>query len=273
MKNENKSWMKYLTIVILILAVTMSGCEKDNDPVAPDLPPLSTLVMDLTEFVDQKSMPVDNGAKAVVSNWGHAAGNVVFWNTVLTVNLIVPVASFYEAFNHEGIYEGNNEWVWSYNFMAGGASYKAELHGFLQTDTILWKMYISKENVFQNFLWYSGTHNLQRTAGQWILYKSPESQISYLQIDWTRSATDDTGNIKYEIIDDGDDNYESYIDYGRTNGTPFDRYYDIYLSQIQNLVEIEWSKTTKEGRVKDYYFFEDMLWHCWDNLGQNTDCN
>ena len=134
-------------------------------------------------------------------------------------------------------------------------------------------MYISKENVFEDFLWYSGTHNLLRTAGQWILNGSSENPVSYLQIDWTRSATDDTGNIKYEIINDGDDNFESYIHYGRTNDVPFDRFYDIYLSQIQNLVEIEWSKNTKEGRVKDYYFFEDMLWHCWDNMLQNTDCN
>ncbi len=270
---KEKKWFVYMTIPVLILPLVFNSCEKDNDPDAPDLPPASTFVMDLSDFISKKSMGDTEEAKGpVFTNWEWAAANVLVWNTVLTVNLIVPVASFYEAFDHEGIYEGNNEWAWSYNFMAGGVSHKAELHGYLTADEVLWEMYISKEDVFTDFLWYSGSHDLLRTEGQWILNGSPDSPTTYLQIDWTRSETDDSADIKYTIIASGSAENESYIHYGRTNELPLDRFYDIYIASTQNLVEIEWSKTTKEGRVKDYYRFEDGLWHCWDSSFQDVVC-
>ncbi len=271
---KKRKWLTYITLPIFLFPLVFNNsCEKDNDPDAPDLPPASTFVMDLSKFPSTKSMNVPSDPKGLVAtNWGWAATNILVWNTVLTVNLIVPVASFYEAFNHEGIYEGNNEWVWSYNFMAGGVAHKAELHGFLTEDAVLWEMYISKENVFTDFLWYTGSHDLMRTTGQWILNGSPDNPTSYLQIDWTRSENDDSADIKYTIIAPGSEEYDSYIFYGRTNELPLDLFYDIYIASIQNLVEIEWSTTTKEGRVKDYYHFEDALWHCWDSSLQDVDC-
>jgi len=273
MMMKKKKWLTYITLPILIFPLVFNSCEKDNDPDAPDLPPVSTFILDLSDFINKKSMDATADTKGLVAtNWGWAASNVLVWNAVLTVNLIVPVASFYEAFNHEGIYEGNNEWVWSYNFMAGGVSHKAELHGFLTADAVLWEMYISKEDVFTDFLWYSGSHDLLRTVGQWILNGSPDNPIAYLQIDWTRSETDDSADIKYMIITPGADENGSYISYGRTNEVPLDRFYDIYIASTQNLVEIEWSKTTKEGRVKDYAHYQDALWHCWNSSLQDVVC-
>ena len=274
MKTENKIWLKYTTLAILLFAVAFSGCEKDNDPKAPDLPPIGTFVMDFNDFIGSKSVSGAEDAKGpATANWGWAASNVLVWNTVLTINLIVPVASFYEAFDHKGIYEGDNEWSWTYNFMAGGVSHKAELHGTLTETQVLWEMYISKENVFTDFPWYSGSHNILRTEGQWVLNGSPEAPAAYLQIDWTRGENDNSADIKYMNIVAGSNYYESYIEYGRTNEVPLDLFYDIYDSSIQNLVEIEWSESTKEGRVKDAEHFYDMLWHCWDNVLQDTDCN
>ena len=270
---KKKKWLVLMILPLLILPLLFNGCEKDNEPDAPNLPPVSTFVMDLSDFVGKKSMDASADAKGLVAtNWGWAASNVLVWNTVLTVNLIVPVASFYEAFNHEGIYEGDNEWVWSYNFMAGGVSHKAELHGFLTEDAVLWEMYISRDGAFTDFLWYSGSHDLLRTEGQWILNGSPDSQSNYLQIDWTRSETDDSADVKYTLIASGAAEYGSYIFYGRTNDLPLDRFYDIYIASTQNLVEIEWSKTTKEGRIKDYTHFQDGLWHCWDSSLQDVAC-
>lgn len=267
MKKEKISWLRYFTMIILLMAISFSGCEKDNDPDAPNLPPIATFVIDFSDFVDSKS-----AKELVVTNWGHAATQVLTWNVVLTVNLIVPVASFYEAFNHEGVYEGSNEWIWSYNFMANGVSHKAELHGTLTETQVLWEMYISKENVFTDFLWYSGSHNILRTEGQWILNGSPDAPAPYLQIDWTRGENDNSANVKYKNILSGNDYYESYIYYARTDDVDYDRYYHIYDSFNQNLVEIEWNVTSKAGRVKDPAYFENTLWHCWDNMLQNTDC-
>jgi hypothetical protein len=274
MKLERKLWLRYFTAILVLCAVSFSGCEKDNDPDAPDLPPLETFVLDFSDFMDSKSGELTKSAELpVYTNWGWAASHVVVWNTVLTVNLIVPVASFIEAFNHEGIYEGNNEWVWTYNFLAGGISHKAELHGTLTETQVLWEMYISKENVFTDFLWYSGSHNILRTEGQWILYGSPEEPAQYLQIDWTRGATDNTATVNYMNIVNGSDFYGSYIYYERSNDVDYDRFYGVYDASVQNLVEIEWNYTTKAGRVKDPVHYEDTDWHCWDNMLQDIICN
>lgn len=276
MKKKNTAWIKYVTVFILIFPLVFIGCEKDDDPKAPDLPPATTFIMDFTDFGggQPKHMVLpstaNSGDLSTAVNWGWAASNVLVWNTVLFVNLAVPVASFYEAFNHEGVYQGDNEWIWAYNFMGG--TYKAELHGTLTTTQVEWEMYISKEDVYTDFLWYSGASNLTLTEGQWLLNGNPDDPYPYLQIDWTRSADDESADIKYKNVISGNDYYDSYIYFGRTNETTLDLFYDIYNSLSQNLINIEWNQTTKEGRIKDSEHFGDELWHCWDASLQDTVC-
>ena len=277
MENKKNTCIKFTALSVFIFTLLFTGCEKDDDPKAPDLPPVVTFIMDFTDFGggQQKHMALPSTVKSsdasTAVNWGWAASNVLVWNTVLFVNLAVPVASFYEAFNHEGVYQGDNEWTWAYNFMGG--TYEAELHGILSENQVEWEMYISKEDVYSDFLWYSGTSNLTLTEGQWLLNRNPDDPNPYLQIDWTRSVDDESADIKYKNVMSGNDYYDSYIYYGRNDGTTYDLFYDIYNSLSQNLINIEWNQTTKEGRVKDSEHFGDELWHCWDASLQDTVCD
>lgn len=262
-----------LVLTIIFTLFTTTRCTKDETPApkpAPELPPTYTMAMNFSDFSDVDT----NTYKSTYSynNWGWAAGNVLVWNAVLTVTLVVPVASFYEAFNHEAVYDPDSDsWTWSYNFMAGGAVHLAELHASLVTEGVKWDMYISKNNAFSHFLWYTGISNYQNAEGYWMMYNNPADPKEFLRIDWERDIPNNTAQIKYTNIIPDNEGYGSYIFYGHS-GDPMDAFYDIYKSNLNDTINIQWSRTDKYGRVKDPLHFGDTDWRCWDEMLMNTDC-
>lgn len=268
MKNIKTS----LYFLPLLLIFTMLACSDEN-PVpqpAPDIPLKSTMVMDFDDFTGQ-----DTTGKSTVSyqHWGRAAAHVWVWNTAITINLVVPVASFHEAFNHEAVYDpGTETWTWSYNFWAAGAIHLAKLQAQLISEGVEWKMFISKTNAFTDFLWYSGVSNIDYTSGYWELKSNPQDPTDFLLIEWNRNPQNETADIKYtNVIPEGDGN-GSYIFYG-TDVNPANAFYNLYGSQEDNLVNIEWDRDNKDGRIKDEVFFGDTDWRCWDTDLLDADCN
>jgi hypothetical protein len=247
MKTIKNLGLKSVLILLAFLLIT-TGCKKKDEP-APNLPPQSSFVMDFSDF----SNPGDTlGAREVntYQNWGYSYANVVVWQTILTVGLAVPVASFVESFNHEAVYHPDQDnWTWSYNVTVGMAVYEAQLTGYLETDSVVWEMRITKGTDFADFLWYYGKSALNETGGYWILQENPLNPNSLLQIDWHKYA-DGTANISYTNIRPGDPQNGGYIFYG-TALTDFDRFYHIYNKGADNLTEIEWSSVIKNGHVKD----------------------
>ncbi|OQX78371.1 MAG: hypothetical protein B6D61_05745, partial [Bacteroidetes bacterium 4484_249] len=197
-------------------------------------------------------------------NWGWAATNVTVWNAVITLTLAVPIAAFYESFNHEGVYDpATDSWVWSYNFNAGGI-YLAELHASLVAGGVKWEMYISKNNTYNDFLWYSGITNLNNTAATWELNHKPEDPTPFVLIEWERDIQNENANIKYtNVIPNGSEN-GGYITYGIENDSILDAFYQIYNKGQDNITDIKWNRTTKNGQVRDEKHFGDFEWKCWD---------
>ena len=104
--------------IFTLLIFLFTACTKEDKP-APAIPPANSLIMDFTKF------PADEGKTteeaATKANFGYAAVNVGWWNTVLVVNLAIPVAAFLESFNHDAVYDvATEKWTWSYNFNAAG---------------------------------------------------------------------------------------------------------------------------------------------------------
>ena len=147
----------------------------------------------------------------------------------------------------------------------------ASLHGIV-TDSVTWEMYITKEGEFEDFLWYFGKCDFLATGGYWILHKNPTNDVPLLQIDWERNYLDSTGSIKYTNVEPGGAENGGYIHYGLTLDEPYNAYYDIYNKGQDNLVEIEWNKLTKDGRVKNQQWFKDTEWHCWRPDLKNIIC-
>jgi hypothetical protein len=161
-----------------------------------------------------------------------------------------------------------NSWKWSYAVMVKSVTYTAELHADVSGTDVTWKMYISQQGGFSNFLWFKGTSDILRTHGNWTLYLGPLTNAEFLSIDWNHDWANNTGDIKYTNILSGSEGMDDYIHYGITEDSPFNVFYNIYDKSEDNLVEINYSTETKEGSI--YY---NDAWHCWDSSLADIDCS
>jgi hypothetical protein len=274
MSMQKSSMFHYFKFAIscLIILSLMTGCEKDKvtEPEAepPMIPPLSSFLMDFTDFISEGSAAKTQHDQAVLTknNWGWAALNVAVWNSLITLGLAVPVAAYANSFNDSqpDLLE-DGTFVWIQEYTTQGKTYTAKLHGKLVGVTVQWKMYVSEEDGYQDFLWYTGESDLYANEGFWILNKSPSEPVSLLNITWHHNPESETGDIKYTNIEPGGPENGGYIFYGINNGSPYDAFYDVYNMGKDNHTLIEWNRTTREGRVKDMLHFGDDEWHLWDS--------
>ena len=267
-----KTIKRFLYYSLFIAGLLLISCEETGDEdEAPELPPESSFVMEVSDFVNNnKSLQVDTTKQ---NHFGVAVIQVGFWNLVLTVGMAIPVISFLESFKHEPVREDVGWWIWSYDFNAGGIKHTCELHGKV-ADSVTWEMYVSKTGFFEDFKWYWGRGDILGTGGYWILQESAENQVDLLQIKWERNPIDTTGSLRYMNIKDGDKEEGGYIHYGKTNDLPFDAYYHIYNKGADNLTIIEWNTDDLSGRIiNPNAFWGSEDWHCWDTLQYNIECD
>jgi len=252
-------------IVLSAGMIAITGCKKDDKAkAAPAIPPQAGFVMNFSDFSNANDTLKSALQTDSYLNWGYSYLNVAVWNTMLTVGLAVPVASYLEAFKHEAVYHPDqNNWTWSYNFNVGFTAYEAVLTGAVVSDSTSWEMKITKAGAYTDFLWYRGKAAGNQSGGYWILIESPEKSNNLLRIDWNK-FNDGTADIRYTDIRPDNAENGSYIYYGTTLSS-FDRFYTIYHKNLNNLTTIEWSAASHNGHVKDPGHFKDTAWHCWDN--------
>ncbi len=278
--------LSYVLVMIFALA-SLQSCVKEKDPVIdngvqPELPPIESFVMPFNGFEDADTTGLtpgnDEGATVrttTFDNWFYSVTNVIVWNTIIAVNTAIPVASFREAFNHNPTPQGSGVWLWAYSVTGDdGATYEAKLYGeVLAIGEVQWDMYISKVGGFTDVNWYSGITSNNGETANWTLNHKPNNPEAFLQIDYTNN----TGNgaaIRYTNIIPSNPGMGSYIEFRRTNdpAVNFNRAYDIFKVENNNLLEINWHETNKNGRVKDEVRFGDQEWHCWDVDAMDVDC-
>lgn len=271
---------KAVAAVVGFAAGMMGGCRNAPAPgvEAPEIPPASTFVIDFSDFEGDadgsKTIGLDpTAAQLGFDNWGFSALNVGVWNAILTVGLAVPVAAFYESFNHEPDLQPDGTWIWSYTFHVAGILHAAELHGRIVGNDVEWDMFISREGEYADFNWYSGVSTLTRTEGTWILNKDPQDPVAFIDIEWRRDAETELGDIRYTNVEPGAAGAGGYIAYAVTGDETYDASYAIYNAESSDLIEIEWNRSTQAGRVHAPDHFGDDSWHCWDENLQNVDCS
>lgn len=270
--------MKQL-IAILLSSFILFSCEKgETGRAAPIIPPVETMVIDFTQFVDDSK-----SATIAKTNWIYSAASVGIWNLIIGTTFAVPVASFRAALGQEPTQINDLTWEWEYAVDGFTSQYTARLSGKIQAGQIEWKMYITKTGIdsFEEFLWFEGTSVVGAKSGQWILYHSPEFPEETVQIDW-KKETSEVGEIKYTYVREFDDQRQienfngSTLTYGLQNNE-FDIYVNIhsYNSVASDFTDsfIEWNRTNFNGHVKAEHFFNDNDWHCWDSQGNDIDCN
>lgn len=258
--------MKNLSFVLaLVLSITlMQSCQKEPivEEKAPELPLQESFIMSFQGFEDTDTTKS-------FGNWFYAATNVVVWNTMLTINLAVPVASFYESFNHDPIYEGDQTWLWAYSFYADGSIHTAKLYGqVLNENEVGWSMYITKDNHFEDVLWYEGVTAIDRTYATWTLRINGYNPTDFIGIEYTADNGNGAKAIRYTNIIPGNPGNGGFIEYREAldaTTVEFNRGYDVYKIEVDNLLEIQWNNVNHEGRVKDPVKFQDDEWHCWNS--------
>lgn len=259
----------------MLFGLFATACDEATGPEgeAPDIPPATSFVIDFDDFLNPAlaSAPVVLAAPAAGTYWTRAAVVVGVWNLILTGTLAPPVAAFIASFNHDPEWSGE-AWTWSYGFSVLGVQHSARLEARLITNAVQWDMYITRNGGFSDFHWYSGVSDASGMAGTWSLNRTPDDPTAFIDIEWNRSSSGDTYDITYTNVVAGTAEYGSYITYGVTDDTPYDAFYDLFGAQGDNLTEIQWNRTTKEGRTKDPAHFEDSNWRCWDANLNNATC-
>lgn len=93
---------------------------------------------------------------------------------------------------------------------------------------------------------------------------------------------DEIGEIKYTYVRDLNDQRQPEVFNGSTltyglQDSGFDIYVNIHSYDIQPTsfsdTFIEWSRTNYTGHIKAEHLFNNTNWHCWDNQGNDIDCN
>lgn len=283
--------MKKLISSLLALAVLnlmFVSCEQQDKDTPPEIPPYESMFTDFSQFkVNEanQSIPVSfakSTEEGSMVNYGFSALEVGFFNIVIGLTLVVPVAAFAASFKNEPVYLGDATWQWSYDVEGFAKTHKARLVGQIRSEDILWEMYIAVEGIggHPEFLWFNGTSDLDGHGGQWTLNHSYQFQEPVLQIDWESDGSD-VGEIKYTYVREKNNQGEvekgkgNYVQAGKLVGD-LDAYYDIHIyNETQEDfidVNIEWSTTEYNGRVMCPEFFKDSDWHCWDGYGYDVAC-
>ena len=282
MKNNKTIWA--LFVMVLMVVASCEKTEDINSSDAVELPPMESFALDLDDFLTD---PAESGKSNLTAktgnNWIYPRVVVGFWNTALFTTLAVPVASFRSAFAHKPVAIADNIWQWTYTVDGFTGQYTARLTGELRSDQVVWEMYITRAGIasFDEFLWFSGVSARDGSNGEWVLNQSAERPNRMLRINWERE-NEEIANIRYTWVRELNDNQEtdrfkdSYLEYGLQD-SDYNVFYNIRAFD-ENLeafvdVNIEWSRTEYNGRVKSPSYFQDDAWHCWDTLGEDIDCN
>jgi len=266
---------KIITILgtAVILAVLNFSCsDKENEDTLPELPPMDAMLMDFDEFIDDPSQMQVLKSMVGYENAVFSYVTVSIWNLLVNLPMIVPVAVYLESFNHTPVYLGDNSWQWSYSVTGVTDSYSARLvTKRISNDEFTAEMIVSKAGGFQDFKWFEGTIRYDRTSAEWTMYDSPINNVAWLDIEWNKDWELNTSNITYTIVKPGDAQEGSYITFGITGDTDYDAYYTISMSEKET--KIKWNHTLSNGKVMDELNFGDNLWHCWNELLLDVDCN
>ena len=275
MKSVRKSTWQILLLTLIGVVIFMIACEKDpTEPAdSPVIPPISTFLLDLSAFPDTNTTLITKTTDTQTNgNWGWSYLNAFLWNAVIVVHAAIPVAAYVEAFNHIPEEQEDGSWLWTYDVTVGSAVYTAKLYASTDSEGFNWDMYLSKAGDFTDFHWYTGQHNLLYTEGTWTLYKDPDNPVEFIDIVWHRNLQDSTADIKYINVEPETPGNGGYIFYGTVVDTTYDAFYDLFFANLDHYIDIEWNLDEHYGRVLDSLYFEDALWHCWDENLEDIDC-
>lgn len=271
---------------LLLFFSVFQSCQKDpvqnpDELIAPSLPPAESFIIPFTGYEDLDTTGLhsntgldERGGPTSFRNWFYAGSNLVVWNIIVGVNMAIPVASFLEAFNHDAVYDGQGSFIWAYDFTLGNDTFLASLSARLinNNQDVEWVMNISKVGGFTNVEWYRGVTSRDNSRASWSLNHRPNNPQALLDILHEKDLATGEISTRYTNRIPSDPNNGDYIEYKTSNGSTFNRAYDVFRANNNEMLEVEWKAPSGEGRVRNPNFFNDNDWHCWDQDLRDTTC-
>jgi len=263
--------MKKLMSIVLSLIVVLASCDSTNennqDP-QPVLPPEYSMAPDFEDFETE-----GNQRNQSIENWFYAAVNVSVYSAILQGGLAVPVAAFKATISQDPFYDTDaGVWTWESSFSANANDFSIRLTADVEDGTANWTGYISSSaNNVDDFVWFEGESTVDGNSGSWTLFESPQNPAAWISTEWSRNEERTQGNANFTIEKEGDLE-GSYIYYSKDDAADLNRSVEISNTQSGDLIEIHWSSELKFGRVKSEGYFNDAVFHCWDEDLQDVNC-
>jgi len=256
----------FLTI-LFVFGFTLRSCNKQE---APELPPVSSMVMDFSDF-QSDDQSAKKSTEATYDNWSHAVGNVFAWNLITAFTMAVPVTVYSAMLDQTPVYLGNNEWQWNAVTTFGNSSYTGKLIGKrISNEEFTMEMYITAAGIinYTDFLWFEGTVRYDHTHGLWTLNYNPDEPVELMSAEWNKDFETEAFNMKYTYLTSDSTEAGNWIEYDyNPANTDYNSSYTI--SGSDNTINIEWNNINKNGRIKDPVFYSDEQWYYWNELLQD----
>ena len=257
-----------------IMAILISGisCNKEKADDRPDLPPWESLFIDFSDFTNEP-----NQLKDIITsydNFFHAFTNVAFWNSITSVTMALPSAAYLHilAASSNPDYLGDNSWEWTKEFDYQQITYVAILtSNRLSNEEFSMEMKIAPAALpEQAEVWFDGVIRYDHTHAEWNLYRNGLAHVKMVEVEWNKDFESGVYDMRYTFVEPGSAQNGSYIMFGVIPGADYDAYYTISLAS--GMINVEWDRETKAGRIKDPDKWDDENWHCWNDLLQDIEC-
>ncbi|MGM0464389.1 MAG: hypothetical protein ACQEQW_07005 [Bacteroidota bacterium] len=260
-------------ILIMLTAIMLmnTSCDRENQDEKPELPPVESLVMDFSDFDSRPDQ--QKGIVETYNNFVYSYLNVVFWSSLSSGSIALPVAAYTQLLDQDADYLGDNIWQWEYNFTWDESEYTATLTAQrLNNEEFSMEMVIALSAASESgFKWFEGIVRYDHTAASWDVYKYNDMDpVKMLEVDWTKDYEAETSSLTYVYVEPGKEETGSSITMGKDASLDYNAWYTITLST--GTIEIQWDTATKEGRVRNPDHFEDNNWHCWNSELMDVEC-
>jgi len=191
---------------ILIMALLMTGCSEDSDPLtpaeqAPAMPPAENLVFDFSFFNQGGDLEVAK-IDGEYDHFINAYVRVAVLDLVAHLVLAPPVAAFGTALHTPPSLQDDGSWIWVYTHVDGIEEAQIRLRGLPVSDGVDWELRVTFDQV-DNEVWFAGTTRNEGDIGQWTFYDVVnDPALAVADISWGESEAGDF--LRFEVLA-GDD--------------------------------------------------------------------
>ncbi len=251
----------HIHIIAFVLYLFFFAC-KPQSPTAPDFPPHEELSMDFTYFTP----PPDT-----LANYARAYQKVSAWKNILSDSLDIYNKFMAVIAPKKAIYQDKDTWLIKGTYLDEDKKYELNFFEIVRSDSVETKLFISRDSSYNNLLLFEG-------------YFFPELASGYRQINKPDTGNTVQKNIKIEWHFFPNEKKEvkytnEYLnsslngDYFLFKNTDESVFINIFEKSSDNYIYIEYNESSLEGRILDFAFFGDSVWHCWNAQKADIDCS